>query len=175
MDTSLVRFRNRGGKDITDASGARLDPNVGPRHTSQVRCSSRDERPPTVLTGATSSQAAFRYGVGDGLGVTDGEADPVALGVVDPEALTEADAEEAAEPEADADPLGTGVVLGVGLGLGEGKSFVGTLANESAKMSTKMTTTPITQSCARLSVRGGSAPRYPGAGGSGLRSDAERR
>jgi hypothetical protein len=114
MDTSLVKFRNRGGKDITDARKPRS------------------------------------YGVGDGLGVTDAVADPDAP----------------ADPEADADTLGTGVVIGVGLGLGDGKSLVGTLANERAKMSTKMTTTPITHACARLSVRGGSAPRYPGAGGS---------
>jgi hypothetical protein len=80
--------------------------------------------------------------------VTDAAADPDAL----------------ADPEADADTLGTGVVIGVGLGLGDGKSFVGTLANERAKMRTKMTRTAITHGRARLSVRGGSEPRYPGAG-----------
>jgi hypothetical protein len=51
------------------------------------------------------------------------------------------------------------VVLGIGMGLGDGKRLLGKPAKERAKISTKMTITPITHGRARLSVRGGSAPR----------------
>lgn len=93
--------------------------------------------------------------------------------MADPDAEGDADADEA--PEAEADPLGAGVVLGVGLGVGDGKIELGMFANERAKISTKMMTTIITQIFARLSVRGGSEPRYPADGPSEPRSDAERR
>jgi hypothetical protein len=105
------------------------------------------------------------YGVGVGPGATDAEADPDATADADAEVAAGADP-EAPAADADADALGTGVVIGVGMGVGDGKSFVGTPAKESAKISTKMTTTPITHGCASLSLRGGSAPRYPGAGAS---------
>ena len=84
----------------------------------------------------------------------------------DADELAEATADALPEPDALADPLGAGVTLGVGLGLGVGKMLLGIRANDRAKISTKMTTTAITHSRARLSVRGGSAPRYPGAGAS---------
>ncbi len=82
------------------------------------------------------------------------------MAVVVGDAVGEADG----EPEADADPLGTGVAVGVGIGLGVGKSELGILTKESAKISTKRTITIATQILARLSVRGGSEPRYPGVG-----------
>ena len=87
--------------------------------------------------------------------------------MADEEALTGAldagdvDGVALAKPEAEAadEPLGKGVRIGVGLGVGDGKSLVGTFANESAKISTKMMTTTATQIRARLSSRGGKDPR----------------
>jgi hypothetical protein len=106
-----------------------------------------------------------------GLAVGDGVADAEADDDPDGGVLDAADA----EAEADADPLCSGVAIGVGLGLGVGKMELGILANERAKMSTKMTITTTTQILARLSVRGGSEPRYPAEDESGPRSGAERR
>ena len=80
-----------------------------------------------------------------------------AVGDADAEAL--GDAVAATDPDAEADPLGSGAMLATGSGLGDGKMALGTLANESTKMSTKMTAAPITQARARVSDWGGSAPR----------------
>ena len=113
------------------------------------------------------------YCDGDGLGETEGAA--AADG--DPAAVAEADA--AAEPDADPlddaepDPLGAALGLAIGVGV-SGKIVLGTLARARAKISTKMTTTTITQGLARLSLRGGSVPRYPGAGASSPRAAPPR-
>jgi hypothetical protein len=67
------------------------------------------------------------------------------------------------------------VVIVVGRGVGEGKSELGTFTSASANISTKMTITTATQMRARRSLRGGRAPRYPGADASPPRSGAGRR
>jgi hypothetical protein len=95
------------------------------------------------------------YGAGEGLAVVDAAADPE--GIAD--AVGTAVADPDADPEAPADPLGAAETLGTGLGLGDGKSVDGTFANERAKISTNMTSTATAHGCARLSERGGSAPR----------------
>jgi hypothetical protein len=77
----------------------------------------------------------------------------------DPEADGSADALADADASALPDALGAAEKLGRGLGLGDGKSVVGTFANESAKMRMKTTTTISTHPLARVSERGGSAPR----------------
>lgn len=94
-----------------------------------------------------------------GLAATDGDPEREADGAsdADPEAVPEADA--SGEPDALPDPLGATDALGRGIALGVGKMLLGMLANERAKISTKMTKTTITQGRARLSVRGGRAPR----------------
>jgi hypothetical protein len=87
------------------------------------------------------------------VGLADGDAGTVGVAVgagVD-------DAPDVAD--ADAEPPGDEVASGVGVGLGDGKRVLGTFANESAKMSTKMTITIVTQIRAMLSLRGGSEPR----------------
>ena len=106
-----------------------------------------------------------------GLAAGDVGPDSDALAAADAAALAGGEAD--ANADADADPLGTGVVLGVGLG--DGKSELGMFANERAKISTKMTITITTQILPRLSVRGGSEPRYPADGTAGARSGAGRR
>ncbi len=87
------------------------------------------------------------------MGLVDGDVGAVGVavgtGVEDAPAVAEAEAE----------PLGDEVAIGIGVGLGEGKRVLGTFANESAKMSTKMTITIATQIRAMRSVRGGSEPR----------------
>lgn len=75
------------------------------------------------------------------------------------DASAETDAPSEADALADADALGAAVKLGKGLGLGDGKSVVGTLANERAKIRKKMITTISTHGRARVSLRGGRAPR----------------
>jgi hypothetical protein len=113
------------------------------------------------------------------LGDTDADADAEALAEPDaaaePLAEASADADADADGDPDSDPLGTGVVLGVGTGVGEGTMLLGKPANESAKISTKITNTSATQTRARLSLRGGSAPRYPGVDVSAPRSAPGRR
>ena len=81
------------------------------------------------------------------------------MGDADGEGVPEDVAATDAEAEAAVDPLGSGAMLATGSGLGDGKMALGTLANESTKMSTKMTAAPITQARARVSDWGGSAPR----------------
>jgi hypothetical protein len=74
--------------------------------------------------------------------------------------LDEATALAVADPE----PLGTAELLGSAVAVGSGKSLLGTFAKASTKISKKMTSTRRIQGFPRLSSRGGSAPRYPGAG-----------
>jgi hypothetical protein len=95
------------------------------------------------LRPAQAAPQTGSYGVAEGLGGADGE----------PDALM--DGEVLGEPDA----LGSAEKLGSGAGVGDGKSVVGTFANESAKMRMKMTTTISTHGRARVSPRGGSAPR----------------
>jgi hypothetical protein len=89
--------------------------------------------------------------VGEGLAATD--ADPLA------DALAEADADASADPLGEPDALGAAEKLGSGAGVGDGNRVVGTFANERAKMRMKTTTTISTHGRARVSLRGGSAPR----------------
>ena len=90
------------------------------------------------------------------MGVLDGLAAPLddapALGELDPLAVP--------------DPLGAAEVLGTAVAVGSGKSLLGTFAKARTKISTKVTSTRRIQGLARLSSRGGRAPRYPGAGAS---------
>jgi hypothetical protein len=109
-----------------------------------------------------SAAAPAGYGAGVGLGLAEADAATEAEAVVD----APADWLGEAAPE----PLGAGVLLAVGRGLGDGKMRLGTLATDRAKISTKMAMTPMTHGFARRSLRGGSAPRYPGAGASPPRS-----
>lgn len=97
--------------------------------------------------------AGFRrpYGVPVGLAAMDADACAVGDAV--------SDGDDAADADAVVDALGTGVPLGSGMGLGDGKMVLGTFAKERAKMSTKMTATPITHARASRSVWGGRAPR----------------
>jgi hypothetical protein len=96
----------------------------------------------------TPGVSGDRYGAGEGLGATEAEADAPAD----------------AEADAPADPLGAAEKLGNGLGVGDGNSVVGTLARERAKIRMKMTRTTRTHGRASVSLRGGSAPRYPADG-----------
>ena len=91
------------------------------------------------------------YGVAVGLAAMD--ADTCAVG----DAVSDGD--DAADADGLADALGTEVPLGSGMGLGDGKIVLGIFAKERAKMSRKMTTTPITHARASRSVWGGRAPR----------------
>lgn len=111
---------------------------------------------PILKEPAWELRSGRSYWPGVGLGVGCGLAVGDAAAADEEDAVAEADAEE------DDEPLGTGVTIGVGLG--EGKIVLATFANERAKMSTKMTKTITTQIRARLSLRGGSEPRYPADG-----------
>jgi hypothetical protein len=104
----------------------------------------------------SASPIALPYGVGEG------EAEADALG--EPEADASTDALSEADGAALPDALGTAEKLGSGFGVGDGKRVVGTFANERAKIRMKMTTTISTQGRARVSLRGGRAPRYPAGG-----------
>jgi hypothetical protein len=90
------------------------------------------------------------------------------MGVVEGVAVRLDDAPALGDPDPPAvpDALGTADVLGTAVAVGSGKSLLGTFAKASTKIRTKMTTTKRIQGFARLSSRGGSAPRYPGAGAS---------
>lgn len=111
---------------------------------------------PILKEPAWELRSGRSYWPGVGLGVGCGLAVGDAAAADEEDAVAEADADE------DDEPLGTGVTIGVGLG--EGKIVLATFANERAKMSTKMTKTITTQIRARLSLRGGSEPRYPADG-----------
>lgn len=63
------------------------------------------------------------------------------------------------EPDALPEPLGAIEMLGRGVTLGDGKMLLGMFANDRAKTRTKTTKTMITHGLARLSLRGGRAPR----------------
>ena len=80
-----------------------------------------------------------------------GKADGLAAGL--------ADAVGDPDPLAPAEPLAAAELLGTAVGLGSGKIRLGSFANASTNISTKMTTTISTHGFARLSVRGGNAPR----------------
>jgi hypothetical protein len=82
------------------------------------------------------------YGVGEGLAATEG------LGT--------------AEALPDAAALGAAEALAKGSGVGDGKRVLGTFAKARANIRKTMTSTITTHGRARLSLRGGSAPRYPG-------------
>jgi hypothetical protein len=99
------------------------------------------------------------------MGVVEGLAAPLA----DTAALGNPD------PLGDPEPLGPAELLGTTMTLGSGKILLGSLAKASTKISTKMTTTRRTHGFARLSVRGGSEPLYPGAGASSPRAEPPRR
>ena len=68
-------------------------------------------------------------------------------------------ADGSAEPETDGATLPLGTTDGSGLGEGSAKSLLGNPAKDSAKISTKMANTTMTQGRASESSRGGSAPR----------------
>ena len=99
------------------------------------------------------------------------------MGVVEGLAAPLVDAATLGDPDplASADPLGAAELLGTAVGLGSGKIRLGSFAKASTNISTKMTTTRSIHGFARLSDRGGSAPRYPGAGDSSPRVEPPRR
>jgi hypothetical protein len=66
-------------------------------------------------------------------------------------------------------------MLGTTVAVGSGNSLLGTFAKASTKINAKMTNTKRIQGFARLSLRGGRAPRYPGAEASSPRPEPPRR